>query len=115
MVDGLKDWRADHHWTATAVQAATQAYRQEEDGLNAFFGDCCESGQRYSVSAADIYGAYTDWCTEAEEDALTKNTFGRSLSERGFTKERRGHEKAWVWCGLRLRPNAATRSVSSHE
>ncbi len=102
LLAGLKDWQGDHHWVAPEVQAATEAYRAEQDVLGAFLGECCELGVRYTVAANTLYERYTAWCERVGEEAVSKNRFGRLLRHRGLGQEREAGTGNRLWRGVRL-------------
>jgi putative DNA primase/helicase len=101
LLEGLQDWRRDPHWVAPAVVAATTAYRQEQDRLGGFLGDCCELGPFFTAAVADVYARYEQHCKDEGEEAVNKSTFGKLLRDRGLsTKRVTGGARAWQ--GLRL-------------
>ncbi|MGQ9553392.1 MAG: phage/plasmid primase, P4 family, partial [Anaerolineae bacterium] len=105
LLAGLRDWQGNRHWLAPAVQAATDAYRAEQDVLAGFLAECCQLGPRYTAPVGELYEAYTAWCAGAGEEALGKARFGDSLKRRGLGQKRVGNERTRRWVGLRLRPN----------
>ncbi len=121
MVEGLRDWQRDRHWMADAVEAATEAYRVEQDILGGFLADCCETGPRFTAPAATLYASYTQWCEENSVEPTKRDTFRRMLAARGFSKTREGHGMTPTWHGLRpfhkpvcaLQPLATSDSRSS--
>ncbi|MGQ9553836.1 MAG: primase-like DNA-binding domain-containing protein [Anaerolineae bacterium] len=100
-MDGLRDWQADRHWLAPEVQAATVAYRAEQDVLGDFLSECCELGPRFTVPVSALYEAYSLWCSGAGEEPVGKTRFGDSLKQRGLGQKRsdKGQRR---WLGLRL-------------
>lgn len=101
LLDGFLDWFASRDWVAPEVQAATEAYRAEQDVLGAFIAEACELGDRHSVPVAELYEAYVAWCGQAGEEALGKAAFGRILRQRGIDQERTMTERKWR--GIRLK------------
>lgn len=101
LLDGLRDWQDDPHWIAPAVQAATAAYRKEQDRLGGFVGDCCELGTYYTVTVADLYERYTAYCQTEDEEPLSKRAFGKNLRDRGL-ETKRATGGAREWHGIRL-------------
>lgn len=100
-VTGSALWHHRGMTSPEAVTAATAAYRTEQDVLGDFFTDAVEIDKAASATAAELFGAYRDWCTAAAERPMTKTAFGRALQERGFHQVRT--ETARMWHGLRLR------------
>lgn len=100
-LQGLAVWREQGLGTAEEVQQATEAYREEMDRLAGFISNRCFVDPQVSASASTLYQAYSEWCEEVGEEAVSKIAFGRMLGERGFTskKDRRGGR---VWSGIAL-------------
>lgn len=117
MLEGLADWQRQPRWTADAVTEATESYKAEQDRLGAFLADCCEMGPHYTASVAELYEAYTDWCTESGQEAIGKQQAGKLLRQRGITQQRDAttHTRARRWIGLRLRTKSDSFSVTPHE
>ena len=103
LLDGLRDWQSDHGWVAPEVTAATDEYRREQDVIGDFLADKCEFGQRYIIAVAELYNAYTMWCANAGEEAVTRNRFGRLLRQRGVQRTRDSHGNTWRWLGVKLK------------
>lgn len=103
LLEGLADWQRDNYWTAEEVLWATQEYRGEQDRLAGFLSDCCELKQYASVSVAELYDAYCEWCKETDEEPLTKKTFGTYLKDRGYTQTRAPHTRERRWLNIKLK------------
>lgn len=84
---GCLDWQRAGMRTPEAVNAATQGYRSEQDVLGAFISEKCITGNVYSVSSNELYKAYSDWAQESGEYVISKNSFGRRMSDRGHKLE----------------------------
>lgn len=102
LLEGLRDWQREPHWVAPEVQAATEAYRAEQDVLGEFLREACELGPRYTVPVSELYEAYAAWCGEVGEEPLGKRKFGDLLRQRGVSQRRAGHGGPWRWVGIRL-------------
>jgi putative DNA primase/helicase len=84
-----------------AVTRATAGYRGDMDLLGTFLGDCCLLGDTYKAKAGDLYREYGSWCDRSgERDRLSQQSFGRSLTERGFHSHRNGRGRWWTGIGL---------------
>jgi len=90
---------------ADEVKAATEEYRQEQDRLAGFFADCCEFGPYYSVTVADLYSAYVEWCEREGEEPLKKRSFGERLRDQGITQKKQTGGTRF-WAGIRLKKNS---------
>ena len=102
MVAGFADWQADHHWVAAEVQAATAAYRAEQDRLGGFLAECCEKKSIAQAPVGGLYDAYVLWCATTDEEALGKIAFGKALRNAGLTQTKLS-DGSRVWSGIRLR------------
>jgi len=104
-VQGSLDWQRDGLGTPPEVEAATTAYRLEQDVLADFLEECCSVGPDLQAAASALYKAYSEWCKDAGEKPLPKNAFGMRLPERGFTPDRaKGGRRLWQGIGLRDAP-----------
>lgn len=108
MVRGLQDWQEDPTWIAEAVTAATAEYRNEQDRVARFIGECCEVRPAYRVPIGQLYEAYVRWCEEVGDDTLKKRTFGQRLTDMGY-RDGKDNDRARtrVRRGLRLMENTS--------
>jgi putative DNA primase/helicase len=89
MVHGCLDWQTGGLTLPGKVRAATQEYRAGEDVLARWLAECCRTGTSdYRCRAGVLYGSYRQWCERAGERPVKQKSFGESLSERGFERER---------------------------
>jgi len=102
IVEGLADWQGDPHWIAPEVQAATEAYRGEQDRLKGFLDDCCELGQYHEVAVGALYAKYETWGIDAGAEVMKKTAFGKALRCKGLSQKRNEAGDSRLWCGLRL-------------
>jgi len=96
---------------APEVQAATEAYRDEQDRLKGFLDDRCEIGQYFEVGVGSLYVDYEAWASSAGVELIKKTAFGKAMRSKGLEQKQRGHEKTRCWVGIRLRTEADTISV----
>lgn len=101
-LDGCLEWRASGLTEPEAVRLATSDYQAEMDVLGAFLAECCVELEVASVSAGQLYAAYTEWCDESGERASSQRRLGMALSERGFERRKYGSAKRWHWFGIGL-------------
>ena len=99
-IAGCKEWQNHGLGVPEAVKNATQAYRQEVDGLKDFLEECCVVGPRYSVSVGGLHATYVKWARENGSSPLTKIVLGQRLRERGFQDNRSNTVKFWTGIGL---------------
>lgn len=85
---GCLEWQRNGLNPPAEVQAATAAYRAEEDVLAGFITDCCLTGPDEKVTVNALYTAYANWCKDSGEKAMSKKALGIRLEERGFASDR---------------------------
>jgi putative DNA primase/helicase len=102
-VEGCREWQREGLCEPGQVQAATAAYQEEMDLLGAFITQCCDLNPGAQTPASDLYTAYTKWCLENGDEAMTQNAFGRGLGDRGLTRERDSVTGRIVRKGIKLR------------
>jgi len=83
-VRGALAWQREGLGTCTAIDAATAAYRREQDQVSLFVDERCRRDPRGSVRNAEIYDAYHAWATGHELPILDQKELGRSLTRLGF-------------------------------
>lgn len=102
-LQGALAWQRDEGLHAPdEVRAATMAYRGEMDILAKYLDERCTLANWATVSAREIYRAYTRWAEENGERVLTQTKFGLQLTERGFVKSRCG-TGAIIYKGITLK------------
>lgn len=111
-IQGCLDWQRDGLGEPESVRQATAAYRSEMDVIGAFLGDRCELGRALSVTAKDLYAAYTKWCDETGEKPLTQTAIGRRLTERGLDQARDMSSRMWI--GISLKSSVSEPSFSAN-
>ncbi len=105
MLEGTILYREKGLEPPEVVRAATEAYRQEMDYVGAFIEEVCfvsngtESPIR--IAQSELYDSYRGWCLAGGCKTMTKISFGKELSERGFRKLRIGRQREWD--GLELK------------
>jgi putative DNA primase/helicase len=78
-VAGCKAWQREGLQTPSEVNAATIAYRAEQDTLAAFLSECCIIGTGYKVTSGELFDVYQKWGGE-----LNRRRFSSAMAERGF-------------------------------
>lgn len=81
---------------------AKREYRGDMDSIGQFLEDCCEFGEEYTVSNADLYQHYKFYSEQNGEYVRSADSLGRELTKRGLktfrTSQIRGRK------GVRIRP-----------
>lgn len=83
-----------------AVRVRTAAYRQENDPLGRFIAEKLVMGARMSVTVAELYRAYDQFCSVEGEMALTKTAFGKAMGRLGHDSTKIGGIRVYSGMGL---------------
>jgi hypothetical protein len=84
------------------VRSATDAYRDEMDVYGGFLDELCVAGGSATITAKELYEAYTRWCDSNGEKPRSQKALASGLRERGF-EAAKGTKGTRIWRGLRLR------------
>ena len=79
LVSACLEWQAVGLAMPATLEAATAAYREDEDTIGQFVGECCITGPDFTARAADLYAAYRSW---AGDGAMSQTAFGTRLKRR---------------------------------
>lgn len=105
IVRGAVKWYADGLTTPVAVLHAGAEFRADSDTVNAYIEDRCELAAGEVIQASHLFGDYRRFTDNAGRDPLNQTAFGRALTRRGITAEKRGGSAYRV--GIKLRSTAA--------
>jgi len=89
-VGGCLAWQRDGLNPPAAVTDATAEYKSDMDILGRFIDECCEIDRDEKVESAVLYKAYRDWCERVGEYPKKQTAFGKSMTERGHSREKSG-------------------------
>jgi P4 family phage/plasmid primase-like protien len=96
--------RGYHLAPPACVKDAINAYRDSNDWLGNFLGECCEIGSDLSEKSGGLYQAYRAYCTRNGEFTRNTSDFYTALDVMGF--ERKKTNKGNLMTGLKLREEA---------
>lgn len=102
LIEGCLLWQTEGLGLPDAVKQANTAYRVDMDLLAGFMEDRCIVEPNASAATGDLYRAYHSWCDDAGEKSITKQAFGRRLTERGFDSAHVGKSRTRTWIGIGL-------------
>lgn len=88
-----------------AIDKATAEYRLDEDDIGEFILERCELGDGYTILSGDLYAKYYEWCEAEKTKAMSKNKFGRRLTQRGL-QATRNTAGSRLWEGVKLASEA---------
>jgi putative DNA primase/helicase len=113
-VDGCLAWQRDGLIPPAVVQAASKAYREDNDHIGEFLDDRCEVAPDAIAAAGELWAEYCQWVAGNQERPLGRKVFSARLETRGFRKQRLGHDRTWTWLGLRIKsPTGPEPSLAS--
>jgi putative DNA primase/helicase len=99
-VEGCLKWQRDGLTAPSAVLAATNQYREEQDVLGVFLNDCCTIGPECRATVKAIKEAYEKWCEANGEKPVSKIALSKKLQERGFAPFKRDTIRGWRGVGI---------------
>jgi putative DNA primase/helicase len=87
VVEGSRDWYRHGLPASETVEAASAAYKSEEDRIEPFLEEATIStGQ---VRRATLYKAYRKWAESEGETPMSSQSFNSAMRERGFEEVRK--------------------------
>ncbi len=89
LVRGCLEYQRQGLNPPSVVRDSTEAYRQDEDLIGHFLKDRCIIGQGYEVQAGHLYSEYQSWCLENGHRPMGGTKFGREISRRYDSYQRR--------------------------
>ena len=96
----------DFHLTQPqVVRDAVAKYRENNDWLTQFIGDCCETDSSYKAKSGRFYDSYRSYCSQIGEYTRSTSDFYAAIEQAGF-KRKRTKAGAFVY-GIRLKSDFA--------
>jgi putative DNA primase/helicase len=105
---GLRDWQSRGLDEPESVNAATSAYRENQDALRHFLEAKCATAPDLDERASELYRVYKEWAETNGEFRMRERDFSTAVAERGFVKKRVGPRVGkpdgvyWAGIGIRL-------------
>lgn len=101
LLAGCLEWQRIGLAPPRAVQAASAAYREEQDVLGDFFAERCVFEPDARVSRPRLREAYDLWCREnGERFPLSPKAFAEAVRERGAKDGWVSQQRGWIGVGL---------------
>ncbi len=99
-----------------AVDAAIKEYRDNEDWLNQFLGECVEASGSVTevLPHSTLYSTYQAWCVRNGAYTRSSIALGKALSALGWEGKKGvwvGNKQQKVWYGYRLVQGAVSKKV----
>jgi putative DNA primase/helicase len=99
LVRGCLAWQSAGLNPPLTVNAATEAYREEEDEIGLFISECCVVGAQCEAKAGDLFQEYDRWAKNSNLKPMTQTAFGRRLKRRFESSPKTGYV---VYAGIGL-------------
>jgi putative DNA primase/helicase len=100
LLEGTAKWKREGLKAPKAVLLATDEYRGEMDVIGNFLKERCVQQKELSIRIRELYKAYTDWCDDSNEHAVSERFLSMRLKEMGFEQTRTAEARYWVGLGL---------------
>jgi putative DNA primase/helicase len=105
MIEGCLDWQRNGLIRPSAVQAATDAYFDDQDLFGQWLHDRCivepNNTGRWCASSA-LYASWKNYALEAGEDPGTLKKFSANLAKRGLMQHRSSKCRGYSGISLSL-------------
>jgi putative DNA primase/helicase len=109
LLRGCLRWQKHGLGQSAIIQAATDAYRQEQDVVGRWIADHCQATPDARQSTLELYADFQAWCAAVGEFIPSAKVFAERLSTHGF--EARKSDGIMVRLGLHLRGGGGFRAV----
>lgn len=70
------------------MEAAIKSYREDNDWLGHFLGECCEVDKAYREKSGELYQEYRSYCMRTGEYARSTADFYNALELAGFMRQK---------------------------
>ena len=102
LLEGTARWRREGLKAPSVILNATDEYRGEMDVIGNFLKERCVQQVELTIRIRELYKAYSDWCEENNEYAISERFFTMRLKEMGFQQSRTAEARFWTGVGLRI-------------
>ena len=102
LLDGTARWRREGLQAPAIILNATDEYRAEMDVIGNFLKERTVQGKGYTIRIRELYKAYSDWCDDNKEHAVSERFFTMRLKEMGYEQCRTAEARFWSGLGLRV-------------
>jgi putative DNA primase/helicase len=84
MLGGLREWVISGLGVPTVIEAATAAYRDEQDIVGEWIAERCQQGEAFQVKKEEAYSCYQSWAKTNGHHPMAQKRLTRRLGDRGF-------------------------------
>jgi putative DNA primase/helicase len=98
-LEGFLEWERGGLQVPASLARATNAYRDEQDLLLDWMNEKCEVAPNLETDKLILFAAYREWCEDSSYRNLSKGSFSRKLTGRGFKVT--SDKRRWLGIGLK--------------
>jgi putative DNA primase/helicase len=102
LLEGIERWKRERLKAPRVILNATDEYRGEMDVIGNFLKECCVQKKEATIRIRELYKAYSDWCDENNEHAVSERFLSMRLKEIGFVQGRTAEARHWVGLALQV-------------
>jgi len=102
LLEGTERWKRERLRAPASVLNATDEYRGEMDVIGNFLKECCVQEKERTIRIRELYKAYSDWCDDNNEHAVSERFFTMRLKEIGFVQSRTAEARFWMGIALQV-------------
>jgi len=100
LLEGTLRWRREGLAAPAVILNATDEYRGEMDVIGNFINERCIKKADVTIRIRELYKAYSDWCDDNKEHAVSERFFTMRLKEMGFVQCRTAEARYWSGIGI---------------
>ena len=101
LLDGMERWKRERLKTPDIVLSATDEYRGEMDVIGNFLKEKCTVKSDVIIRIRELYKAYSDWCDDNNEHAVSERFFSMRLKDMGYDQYRTSEARFWIGLSLK--------------
>lgn len=117
IVDGAYDYFSKGMREPSGVRLATEEYRAEENTIEQYIEERCETGEKLWIAVKELTADFNDWLRGREQKACSEKTVGDRFVLAGYTRAKQGKDGQSVRRGLQLKlnPQVEMRQTASFQ
>jgi putative DNA primase/helicase len=102
LLEGTQRWQREGLKAPATVLKATDEYRGAMDVIGNFLKERCVQAKGATIRIRELFKAYSAWCDENNEHAVSEWFFSLRLKEIGYEQGRTSESRFWMGLALRV-------------
>ena len=78
------------------VARDTETYKLSQDDFGGYLSESLELGDGYTVKTSQAWSLYKAWAEDTKQYVMSKSTFRRTMTDRGFTVKKKNGDEVFV-------------------